>query len=86
MEAWSERAGPIFITREQYPWSDPLLENGSDIRRDCLTYNTYHTIKAFKDARCSMRLSTEQAEAFRRPCSSETPPRRLNATLLFDRK
>ena len=42
MEAWSERSGPIFVTRDRYLWSDPELEAASGIRPDSLTYNTYH--------------------------------------------
>jgi predicted TIM-barrel fold metal-dependent hydrolase len=65
MEAWSEPTGPIFVTRDQYLWSDRALEEASGLRRDCLTYNTYHTIKSFKDALLAMRFPTAQADAIK---------------------
>jgi predicted TIM-barrel fold metal-dependent hydrolase len=65
MEAWSEQAGPIFVTRDRYSWSDPTLEQTTGIRAESLTYNTYHTIKAFKDALCSNRFPPEQTGAIK---------------------
>ena len=63
VEAWSPTHGPIFVTRDRYPWSDPALQESSRSERDRLTYNTYHTIKALKDALESMRFPPEQVEA-----------------------
>jgi len=51
-EFWSEKSGAIFRTREKYSWS----EEGS-FGYENLTYNTYHTIKALKDAVSSLRMS-----------------------------
>jgi predicted TIM-barrel fold metal-dependent hydrolase len=65
MEAWSERTGPIFVTRDRYLWSDPALEAASGLRADSLSYNTYHTVKAFKDALCGRPFSAEQVEAIK---------------------
>ena len=46
---------PTFITREHYPWS-PAECSG----RKNLTYNTYHVIKALKDALENLNLGKEQ--------------------------
>jgi len=54
-EFWSETAGAIFRTRDKYTWS----ETGS-YGYDNLTYNTYHAIKALKDAMDSLRLTEEE--------------------------
>lgn len=50
VEAWSEKTGPVFITRDRYPWSDECAESVFAHEKSRLTYNTYHVIKAFKDA------------------------------------
>ena len=52
MEKWSETSGAIFKTRDKYAWS----ESGSYGYAD-LTYNTYHVIKAIKDALESLNLN-----------------------------
>ncbi|MFH1921307.1 MAG: amidohydrolase family protein [Planctomycetota bacterium] len=65
VESWSETHGPIFVTRESYPWSDPILQESSPLDRNRLTYNTYHTIKALKDALESMRFPAEQVETIK---------------------
>lgn len=49
-EMYSKTMGAIFLTRDEYPWSDPkMLEEFKDERKN-LTYNNYHCIKALKDA------------------------------------
>ena len=63
VEAWSQTHGAVFVSRDRYPWSDPTLQESFPLSRDHLTYNTYHTIKALKDALESMRLPPEQVEA-----------------------
>ena len=68
---------PIFLTRDQYAWSSPSLHEVAGLRSDDLTYNTYHTIKAFKDALDSRRLSPERADAIKRAVFHE------NAASLF---
>ena len=79
VEAWSEPQGAVFVTRDRYPWSDPVLAKSSPLSPDHLTYNTYHTIKALKDALESMRFAPEQVEAikqkifFRNACSLVQP-------------
>jgi len=65
VEAWSERTGPIFVTRDRYPWSDPRLEQESPIAPDRLTYNSYHTIKALKDALAGMGLEPERQQSIK---------------------
>lgn len=65
VEAWSARTGPIFVTRHRYPWSDPRLEEASPVPRESLTYNTYHTIKAFKDALESSGFDAARRQAIK---------------------
>lgn len=77
VEAWSETHGPIFVTRDRYPWSDPALQENAALSPDRLTYNTYHTIKALKDALDSMHLPSPQAEALKQAIFLE------NASALF---
>jgi hypothetical protein len=50
MEAWSDRAGAIFVTRDTYPWTDEAMQQASPVRPHELTYNTYHVLHAFKTA------------------------------------
>ena len=50
VEKFSKTHGGIFLTRDEYPWSDPrMLEEFKEERKN-LTYNNYHTLKALKDA------------------------------------
>lgn len=77
VEAWSEKHGPIFVTRHRYPWSDPHLAKTAAVSPDRLTYNTYHTIKAFKDGLASMHFAAEQAETIKQGVFFR------NATALF---
>jgi predicted TIM-barrel fold metal-dependent hydrolase len=63
VEAWSERTGPIFVTRDRYLWTDPHTQESSPVRPESLTYNTYHTIKAFKDGLESLGLAAAEVEA-----------------------
>jgi predicted TIM-barrel fold metal-dependent hydrolase len=56
MEAWSGRAGAIFVTRDDYPWTDAALQRASPVPLDRLTYNTYHVLDAFKTALDSLGL------------------------------
>jgi hypothetical protein len=65
VEAWSERAGPIFVTRDRYRWTDPLTQEGASVRPEDLSYNTYHTIKAFKDGLESLRFPPAEAEVIK---------------------
>ena len=59
VEYHSKETGPTFISRIRYPWSDLELETQYAHLIEKLTYNTYHTIKALKDAIDSLDLSTE---------------------------
>jgi hypothetical protein len=79
MEAWSERAGAIFVTRDRYPWTDEATQQASPVRPDALTYNTYHVIDAFKTALAALRLpAAEEASlkqaVFCRNAESLFPP------------
>jgi predicted TIM-barrel fold metal-dependent hydrolase len=56
MEAWSDRAGAIFVTRDTYPWTDEAVQQASPVRPDQLTYNTYHVLHAFKTELDSLGL------------------------------
>ena len=56
VEYHSKETGPTFISRISYPWSYP---NFKDDLIKKLTYNTYHTIKALKDAIDACTLSME---------------------------
>ena len=50
IEMYSETMGGIFLTRDEYPWSDPkMLEQFSEERKR-LTYNNYHCLKSLKNA------------------------------------
>ena len=60
MEQWSETAGAIFRTRDKYTWSDADSYGYAD-----LTYNTYHVIKALKDAIDSLKLSQKETDALK---------------------
>jgi len=62
MEAWSDQAGAIFVTRDTYRWTDEAVQQASPVRPDQLTYNTYHVLHAFKTALDSLQLPpTEEA-------------------------
>jgi predicted TIM-barrel fold metal-dependent hydrolase len=65
VEAWSEQAGPIFVTRDRYLWTDPHTQESSPVRPDSLSYNAYHTIKAFKDGLESLGLAATEVEAIK---------------------
>lgn len=65
VEAWSETHGAIFVSRDRYPWSDPTLQESTPLSPNRLTYNTYHTIKALKDALQSMPFPPDQVEAIK---------------------
>lgn len=60
IEEWSDTAGAIFRTRDKYAWS----EAGSHGHAD-LTYNTYHVIKALKDAMATLRLRKAAADTLK---------------------
>jgi len=50
IEMYSETMGGIFLTRDEYPWSDPkMLEQFKEERKE-LTYNNYHCLQSLKNA------------------------------------
>ena len=65
MEAWSDRAGAIFVTRDAYPWTDPAVQQASPTRPDQLTYNTYHVLQAFKTALDALGLPPAEEAALK---------------------
>jgi hypothetical protein len=77
MEAWSERAGAIFVTRDSYAWTDEATQQASPLRPDTLTYNTYHVIHAFKTALAALRLPAAEEAALKQAVFRE------NAESLF---
>ena len=62
VEHWSDTAGAVFITRDDYPWSDNKLNQQYANLRGTLTYNTYHAIKALKDAIGDLNLAPDDIE------------------------
>jgi len=77
MEAWSRRAGAIFVTRDTYPWSDAALQRVSPVPVERLTYNTYHVLDAFKTAVDALGLSPAEEAALKQAVI------RTNAESLF---
>lgn len=65
MEAWSDQAGAIFVTRDTYPWTDAALQQASPLRPEQLTYNTYHVLHAFKTALDALRLPPAEEAAIK---------------------
>jgi predicted TIM-barrel fold metal-dependent hydrolase len=65
VEHWSATHGAIFLTRDTYPWSDPAMDAAFAEERKLLTYNTYHTIKALKDALYRLGITGAQAAALK---------------------
>jgi predicted TIM-barrel fold metal-dependent hydrolase len=65
MEAWSKRAGAIFVTRDTYPWTDAALQRASPVPVDRLTYNTYHVLDALKTALDSLGLAPAEEAAIK---------------------
>jgi predicted TIM-barrel fold metal-dependent hydrolase len=65
VERWSEARGAIFLTRDTYTWSDPKMNADFAAERRRLTYNTYHVIKAFKDALAAAAIDRPTAQQIR---------------------
>ena len=62
VEYWSEQTGPTFLARDPYRFLDEQLQQQfSELRRH-LTYNTYHALKALKDAVDELKLTPEDAD------------------------
>lgn len=59
-EHWSETHGPVFLTRDDYTWSDPELNRRFAAERNRMTYNTYHTIHALKQAMDGLGMSASE--------------------------
>jgi predicted TIM-barrel fold metal-dependent hydrolase len=77
IEAWSKRAGAIFVTRDTYPWTNAALQRASPVPVDRLTYNTYHVLGAFKTALDSLGLPPAEEAALKQAVF------RTNAESLF---
>jgi predicted TIM-barrel fold metal-dependent hydrolase len=65
VERWSETHGAIFLARDTYAWSDAAMDAAFAEERKKLTYNTYHTIKALKDALRRLGIAGAQAETLK---------------------
>jgi len=65
VEAWSDKARAIFVTRDTYAWTDAALQQASHVRPDQLTYNSYHVLHAFKTALDSLGLPPAEAAALK---------------------
>lgn len=65
VERWSDTHGPVFMARDSYPWSDPVMEVEFARERQQLTYNTYHVIKALKEAMERLGICGPRAEALK---------------------
>lgn len=78
-EFWSEETGPIFLTRDLYAWSNPEWNARFALECTQKTYNTYHTIKAFKDAIGLLQLPASDVEKLKQQVFME------NAQNLFDK-
>lgn len=61
-EHWSPTHGPVFLTRDNYTWSDPGLNARFAAERMHMTYNTYHTIGALKQAMDGLSISAGEKE------------------------
>ena len=63
IEYMSKESGlPVFITKDDHIWSDRDVNAQFSVMRKSLTYNTYHVMKAVKDALASLDLSAEKIE------------------------
>lgn len=65
-EIWSEKYGPIFLTRDEYTWTDKELSAALAEVIPSLSYNTYHTIKALKEGITALRLPADEQEKLKR--------------------
>ncbi len=65
VEFYSPETGPTFITRNDYSWSNTRTQEQFSQRRKALTYNTYHVIKALKDAVESANLTPDETKKFK---------------------
>jgi len=79
MEAWSDRAGAIFVTRDTYPWTDAALKEASPLKPEQLTYNTYHALHALKTALDGLGFAPGEEAALKQAVF------RTNAESLFAR-
>ncbi|OIO90315.1 MAG: hypothetical protein AUJ92_19085 [Armatimonadetes bacterium CG2_30_59_28] len=64
VEQWSQATGPVFVTRNTAV-THPAWLRRFGIDPDRLTYNTYHVVKAVKDAMGKLRLDEVQSRALR---------------------
>ena len=65
VERWSETHGAVFLTRDTYTWSDPVMNAELAEERKLLTHNTYHVIKAFKDALAHLDVNETEVESIK---------------------
>jgi predicted TIM-barrel fold metal-dependent hydrolase len=60
VEHWSDTHGPVFLTRDEYLWSDAAMNAEFAAERMKLSYNTYHVIAALKTAIDELQLSESE--------------------------
>ena len=66
VEAWSEKTGPVFVSRHRCVSSDEGVNDLFAHDTGRLTYNTYHVIDAFKDALDSVVTDAASAEVLKK--------------------
>lgn len=64
IEMYSETMGGIFLTRDIYPWSDPVMLEQHAALAQQMTYNDYHCLKSLKDAVMTYLPDPEQRKNF----------------------
>ena len=77
VEYWSKETGPVFIARDKYKWSDMEINRRFSSMRERMTYNTYHTIKALKDAMEGLGLGREDKEQLKKKVFQDNAQRGL---------
>ena len=65
VERWSDTHGAVFLTRDSYSWSDARMNAEFAEERKQLTHNTYHVIKAFKDALERLEVNDTEADSIK---------------------
>lgn len=65
-EHWSETHGAVFLTRDDYPWSDPEMNRNFADERGKMTYNAYHTLAALVEAVRSLGVDGAELDRLKR--------------------
>jgi len=86
IERWSDERGAIFLARDDYSWTDPAMNAAFAAERDRLTYNTYHVIKAFKDAIEAVGYGSAETERIKQHVFCRNAERLLAQTATGEQK